>query len=232
MNNNLSDVYREIKNCSSCPLMNREKFLRRCDAVYNNCDVFIISQALAERQLRLSGVNFFGVDGLAGNTGKNLEAFLDRFDRTIYPLTDIQLSDTVLIPKSREGFLPVYNTEITQCFPGKAAKGDRKPSEEEMSSCIDKGFLIKEMEIIKPKLLLLMGKLSRDSFFRYVLKESYPESLSEHIASIVGSEIPVKVVRDLHVSVLPIQHASGANPNFSKMLKNDRLIELIRKVLV
>ena len=162
---------------------------------------------------------------------KNLEKFLNKFGRTIYPLIDIQLSDSVVIPKRQNGLLSVYNTEVTQCYPGKDTKGDRKPNKEEIINCINKFFLIREIEIIKPKLLLLMGRLSRDSFFKYILKEDYPESLSEHIENISDTKIPLKEICGLNISVLPIQHASGANPEFYKMLKNDRLIGLIKEVL-
>ncbi len=103
---------------------------------------------------------------------------------------------------------------------------------DEIRNCIDKGFLIKEITMIKPRLLLLMGKASRDSFFHYVLKLPYPPSRSKHILDIVQArKIPEFPVGNLNLHVLPIQHASGANPRFHSMMDNNRLIELIEEVL-
>jgi uracil-DNA glycosylase family 4 len=194
--------------------------------------VFIVSQALAANQLRRSGVNFFDEKGSLGNTGSNLEKFLNLFDRTVYPFQEIILPEGVKIPKCRLGFKSVYNTEITQCYPGKGIKGDRKSTKEEMANCISKNFILEEIEIIRPKLLLLMGCLSRNSFFELVLEEAYPESLTEHIENISNMEIPIKKFKNgIDLLVLPIQHASGANPEFHKMLRNEKLINLIKKSL-
>ena len=96
-----------------CLLMDKEKSLRVIEAVDFNCDVFIISQALAESQLRRSGVNFFSAMGTVGNTGGNLEKFLNRLDRTIYPPVEVSISENVKISKRQEGLISVYNTEIT-----------------------------------------------------------------------------------------------------------------------
>ena len=231
MSDALRTLYVEIKNCSMCLLMDKEKSLRVIEAVDFNCDVFIISQALAESQLRRSGVNFFSAMGTVGNTGGNLEKFLNRLDRTIYPPVEIPISENVKIPKRQDGLLSVYNTEITQCYPGKSRKGDRVPSKEEISACVGKNFLIREINTIKPKLLLLMGRLSRDSFYTHVLKESFPKSLSEHIKDVTDIGIPTVKVGEHSLSVSPIQHASGANPEFYKMLKNEKLIALLRDIL-
>jgi hypothetical protein len=77
-----------------------------------------------------------------------------------------------------------------------------------------------------------MGKESRDSFFDYFLKERYPSSLSDHISAIIDNgKIPVFTIGNLTLHVLPIQHASGANPRFSSMINNNRLVELITEVL-
>lgn len=230
----LKELYNDIQNCHICPQMDREKSLRLVQAVNPQSDVFIISQTLAANQLRKSGVNFFQVDGLLGNTGANLEAFLNKFHRTIYPHQKVTISGNATIPNCSPKYKAVYNTEIVQCYPSKnkVGKGDRKPTSNEIRNCIGKGFLIKEIMMIKPNLLLLMGKASRDSFFDYVLKDKYPPSLSEHISDIIqAGEIPVFSVGNLNLSVLPIQHASGANPHFRSMAEDNRLVQLIKKVL-
>jgi len=230
----LNELYKDIQNCHICPKMDREKSLRLVCEVNPKSDVFIISQTLAANQLRKSGVNFFQADGRLGNTGASLEPFLNKFHRTVYPHRKVALSGNATIPSCSPKYKAVYNTEIAQCYPGKnkVGKGDRKPSNDEIRNCIGKGFLIKEIVIIKPRLLLLMGKASRDSFFDYVLKAVYPPSLSEHISDIAqAGKIPAFSVGNLTLHVLPIQHASGANPRFRSMMDDNRLVELITEVL-
>ena len=230
----LRRLYRDIQNCHVCPRMDGEKALRNVDGVNAQSDVFIISQTLAANQLRKSGVNFFQADGRLGNTGKSLEGFLTAFGRTVYPQQPVMTSSGSTIRKCEPGYVAAYNTEIAQCYPGKRStgRGDRTPSSQEVRTCVDRGFLVKEIRLIGPKLLLLMGKASRDTFFDYVLKAQYPISLTEHIQNVVQSgEIPWFTVRDLSFHVLPIQHASGANPRFHSMLQNRRLVELVEEVL-
>lgn len=230
----LNELYNDIQNCHICPQMDREKSLRLVQAVNPKSDVFIISQTLAANQLRKSGVNFFQVDGRLGNTGASLEQFLNKFHRTVYPNQKVIISNNVTIPSSSPKYKAVYNTEIAQCYPGKnkVVKGDRKPSSDEIHNCIGKGFLIKEIMMIKPRLLLLMGKASRDSFFDYVLKVRYPPSLTEHISDIAqAGKIPAFSIGNLTLYVLPIQHASGANPRFHSMMDDNRLVELVTEVL-
>jgi uracil-DNA glycosylase family 4 len=237
----LEKLYKKIQNCHECPRMDKDKTLRLLDGIDPNSDVFIISQALAADQLRKSGVSFFEKKGKLGKlsypTGENLENFLNKFNRTLYPPKE-KVGDMIIqCHDSKRGYKRVYCSEIVQCYPGKnkVNKEDRRPSEEEIEHCINKGFLIDEIKIIKPKLILLMGKVSRDSFFKYILhipESEYPSSLSEHISKIIhDGKIPEFPLDNLSFYVLPIQHASGANPSFYKMMNDDKLIKLIKKVL-
>ena len=232
--NKLNELYSDIKECHMCRRMDSEKTLRLTQAVNPKSDVFIISQALAASQLRRSGVNFFQRNGKLGSTGKNLEKFLNRFNRSVYPYRKIKLSNGVVIPKCKSGYLSVYNTEIVQCYPGKKEKGhsDRTPGSDEILNCIKQRFLIKEIKLIKPKLLLLMGKKSRDAFYKFFMNKPHPHSLSDHISRTVRSRnIPTTTLNKNTVYVLPIQHASGANPSFNDIINNKKLIQLIKDVL-
>lgn len=232
--NELSKLYVDIQNCHICPQVAREKALRLIQAVNTESDVFIVSQALAANQLRKSGVNFFQADGHLGNTGRSLEGLLNSFRRTVYPQQAITIFSGGTIPKCKPGYITVYNTEIVQCYPGRNThgSGDRAPSNQELQRCVGNGFLAKEIELIRPKLLLLMGKASRDTFFDYVLKAKYPKSLTEHIQNIIqNGELPRFTLGCLNFHVLPIQHASGANPRFRSMLNDNRVTRLVTEVL-
>ena len=233
MKKELINLYFEIHNCHICPKMDKFKLQRNIESVDENSRVFILSQALAESQLRKSGVNFFKSDGLVGDTGKLLEKFLNKIDQTIYPPRDIKLENGSIIPKGNSKFKSVYNTEIAQCYPGKGkVKGDRIPDKNEIQSCINSNFLLNEIQIIKPKLMLLMGRASTDTFFKYILKNENKLTLTNLIDQIINkNEIPMTTIFGNEIAYLPIQHASGANPSFGKMCNNEKLITLIKKYL-
>jgi len=231
----LSYLYKEIHQCHICPNMDCEKALRKIEAVDMKTDVFIVSQSLAENQLRRTGVNFFADDGSLGSTGVNLEKFLNLFERTVYPPEDIVMESGARIERRNTSHISVYNSEIAQCFPGKRkdGKGDRKPSAKEIYNCMTQEFLSREIQILKPAIVILMGRISRNIFFRFFVgNKMFPNSLADHIVQIVGKgEMPTCLFGDHRCCILPIQHASGANPSFSKMLLNQKLIEIIRKEL-
>ena len=228
----LTSLYTEIHGCRVCPNVRPPEAVRRADAVTLETDTFVISQAPAEAYVRRSGVNFFDLKGRLGSTGKNLERFLNLFGRTVYPYQEIRLSAGHVVPRARDGYLPVYNTDAAQCFPGKKASGDRAPSGREISNCVGQGYVAQELQLIRPKLLLLMGDKSRRSFYKHFLGTPRTDTLSGHIAAIVdGGELPTVEVGGLRVNVLPIQHASGANPNFHGMLSSRGLIAMIQHAL-
>lgn len=234
MEKDLGTLYSKIQGCTICPKMDNYKVLRIVASVDTNTKVFILSQALAEKQLRFSGVNFFKEDGKVGDTGRLLEKFLNQFSQTIFPPKEIELSNGNVIPsKENKDYTTVYNTEITQCYPGKAeSKGDRIPDKEEIERCINTNFLFSEINIIKPKLMLLMGKISTQTFFEQVLKKPNKFSLTYLIDQIIiDNNIPELEIFGNKIAYLPIQHASGLNPNFQKMCTNEKLITLINNYL-
>lgn len=233
MQKNLINLYSEIQGCKICPKMDNFKMQRNINSVDENSAVFILSQALAEKQLRESGVNFFKNDGQVGDTGRELEKFLNQFSQTIHPPKKIILENGNIIDKSINEFQSVYNTEITQCYPGKGkTKGDRLPEKNEIQNCINTGFLFSEINLIKPKLILLMGRLSTQTFYKYILKKECKLSLTSMINQIVvEGKIPTINIFGNEIAYLPIQHASPVNPNFKKMCKNENLITLINTYL-
>src|SRR5882672_3722615 len=62
-----------------------------------------------------------------------------------------------------EDHLP-YRTSMTKCFPGKAASGagDRRPSPAEIALCAP--WLEREVALVRPKILLLVGQLAIERF--------------------------------------------------------------------
>jgi len=232
----LNNLYRAVNECHVCPNMDREKALRLTQGLNINSDIFIIMQSLAENHLRKSGINFYNVKGMLGSTGANLEKFLNKLGSTIYPTEDLIVKRGT-IRKSLMCYKTIYSSDIVLCYPGKSRRGsgDRKPLKEEIYTCINQGFLLKEISIIKPRIVMLMGQASRDNFYKYILNETdYPASLSEHIYTIIERrEIPHHFIQKINIGfyVFPIQHSSGANPRFYKMTDNDAIIKLIKRIL-
>jgi uracil-DNA glycosylase family 4 len=116
-----------------------------------------------------------------------------------------------------EGHLP-YRTAITKCFPGKAASGagDRKPSPPEIANCAP--WLAREIALVRPKILLLVGQLAIERFWGKVpLHESVGRSR-----------------RDGDRVLIPLPHPSGAsrwlNDPANRALL-DRALRILRREL-
>ena len=58
-----------------------------------------------------------------------------------------------------------YMTAVTKCYPGKDrnGKGDRVPSKEEQRLC--RPFLDQEIELVRPRVIILVGKLATSLLF-------------------------------------------------------------------
>ncbi|GAC1413418.1 MAG: hypothetical protein NVSMB53_11010 [Gemmatimonadaceae bacterium] len=93
----------------------------------------------------------------------------------------------------------IYISAITRCYPGAhpSGRGDRVPTREEQSRCAD--WLDQELRLIRPKLLIPVGRLAIERFLPSV-------PLSELIGTkrIVGHAGGRSVV-------IPLPHPSGAS---------------------
>ena len=211
----IQNLYSEIQKCTLCNSTISKKVIRKIDSVNLKSDVFVIAEAMAPNQVRVSGINYFDVNGTLGNTGKFFEKFLNKFEHSVHP-----------------GNNCIYHTEIVHCFPGYEIKSNKKtirrPTKIEINNCINQKFIQKEIELIKPKIILLMGKVSYETFYNYFLKISPKEILSNKINSISETK---EFETYNGIPIIPIQHASGANPRFNQMLENKELIELIKQIL-
>lgn len=93
----------------------------------------------------------------------------------------------------------VYMAAVCRCFPGKKASGgDRVPSPEEVKKC--SAWLDRELEILKPALVIPIGKLAIAQFME-----------AGKLDDVVG--------RVFHLSrggvsfdFIPLPHSSGASP--------------------
>lgn len=115
-----------------------------------------------------------------------------------------------------------YITSVTRCFPGKnkAGTGDRIPSLKERELC--RKWLDEEMRLLDVKLIILMGRLSINTFFDSKLA----------LSDVIGKKYQFG-----RYVVIPIPHPSGASTWYLKkanrLLLSDALSSLseVRKEL-
>lgn len=93
----------------------------------------------------------------------------------------------------------IYMAAVCRCFPGKKLTGgDRVPSPEEIVNC--SSWLKREVEILKPELVIPVGKLAIEQFI-------VPKKLDE----IIGKKMRVKY-GGYEFDLIPLPHPSGASP--------------------
>lgn len=116
----------------------------------------------------------------------------------------------------------LYIAAVTRCYPGPhpSGRGDRVPSPRERELC--GGWLADELRIIRPTVVIPVGRLAIDRFFG-------PRSL----ADVVGCEHDVEHEGGRSVAI-PLPHPSGASswihaPGNRQLL--DRALDLLRRRL-
>lgn len=200
----LADLYCEIHECKACPLYaDPYKSKRVLIESALNSKLFIVGEALAGSTQRRSGIPYTYEGNGLSKTGKWLDELLYLLHYTI---------DSRVSPDRQY----IYSSDIVQCFPPQESYESGKnrcPSSNEIRSCMGMEFIIREIEIIAPKLIFLMGKPCRDTFFKDIWKDAnYPSKLTDHVNEIINSaEIPRKKIGSLELYVMPMQHPSGQN---------------------
>lgn len=71
-------------------------------------------------------------------------------------------------------FETLAKTSLIKCYPGKVNGGDRKPTKTEIRNC--EPFLIRQIELIKPKLIIAIGK---EAIQWFLPNEDYEDALGK-----------------------------------------------------
>ncbi len=111
----------------------------------------------------------------------------------------------------------VYITNILKDRPPE----NRQPKEEEIDACVP--FLVRQIEIIKPKIICVLGNYST----RYIM-EKY--GLGDKIQGI--SKIHGKLFQAKTIKIIPLYHPAAAiyNPRLKTILKNEfKILERFKK---
>ena len=97
----------------------------------------------------------------------------------------------------------VYMAAVCRCFPGKnpKASGDRVPDKQEIAKC--KKWLEKEYQILKPKLIIPVGKLAINQYLKV-----------NKLVDVVGQQFVIDT-QDLQIDCIPLPHPSGLSTWFN-----------------
>jgi uracil-DNA glycosylase family 4 len=170
----LKKIYQEIHRCSKCRNFQKgsigddpEKVQRKTIERSIDSEIFVVGQSLAEDQVRLSGVPYHYKNDKNGKLSRGGKFLEDYFN------TD-SIGYTLEPDKPNRKY--VYTTDLVQCFPGKRAdgRGHNKPTKQVIETCLNY-WCIKELKIINPKVIILLGKLSAEAFFPYMMRKETDE---------------------------------------------------------
>jgi uracil-DNA glycosylase family 4 len=177
----LMKLYQEIFQCRDCQTtMFHSKVPRRVLENTLNSKIVLMAQAPGACGVRISGVHWNKEDGSLTKGG----SFLD------HQLTLINYSVNL---GNTEPLRP-YTTNIIQCWTGRVGnkKRDRTPTKNELNIC--KKWWRKEIEIIKPIVMVLLGKPATECFAKVIDKEwIFTEMLKRQGESIAIGDVKLKI---------------------------------------
>lgn len=141
----LAKLFKKIKKCERCSDLVKSRY--QATTGYGNAKIPVVFVGLAptERGHNVSGIPFTSIDGSLIPSGK---VFVSALKSSGYDLEDI------------------YFTELVKCHPPK----NRKPTQKEIANC--EGYLLKEIAILKPKIIVPLGKDVVNYFTKIGWKES------------------------------------------------------------
>ena len=209
----LAELYDEIWNLAHTKYDSK---VARCEvgAVDPDSRLFIVSEAYARDQVRLTGINWFDERGSLGPSGKNLDKVLRCLRYTVYPPSPIHLPRGSVQSKDRE-LTSVYTTDIFPCHPPSGGA----PTPAMVTDALEQRFLVREFEILRPKVILLLGRHSYEAFYTHLLQKFTLETISKEFKRLSPS---TELAEYSGASVVPFLHPSPQSGTFSKWFKASR----------
>jgi uracil-DNA glycosylase family 4 len=149
-------------------------------------EVLLVGEALGPGTQRLSGLPYLEPDGNLRTTGRTLNAFLARFGYSIQPDGPNRYA---------------CSTDMVRCFPHEPGSDEsRPPTPVEVATCAER--LEKEIAVLCPKVVILLGRLAVVHFF-----ERYLARRVRRLTDVVGG--PYRAcVAGVDVSVFAVHHPS------------------------
>ncbi len=147
----INNLYKKIHTCSKCfnahgckLEFDSQKVKRKIIDRTINSEVFVIGESLGRTTQRLSGLPYTSLNGQLSKTGQVLNDFLMAFGFAIHPTSSQKF---------------VYSSDTIQCYPG-----SREPTFNEIENC--SVWLDQELEVIHPKVVILLGRIAAQSFLK------------------------------------------------------------------
>ena len=179
----LSDIDIEIHKCNLCGEM-VEKFPNsKTVSIGKKKDIVILGEAPANNGWRKSGIAWYDVNHKLLPSGVILQKLLNEID--------LKLEDT-------------YFLETIKCYPK-----DRKYLNKCSNNC--KKYLFKQLDIIKPKIVLVLGDAATKAIFNFKYKK---------FSDVVGNVFDINGYK-----IIPIYHPSPISPMSYK-----GNIEILKKI--
>jgi uracil-DNA glycosylase len=156
-----------------------ERIVRRVISRAAGSPVFLVGQALGPDTQRRSGLPYTYPNGSLSATGRALDRLLHMLGFTIDPSSALPY---------------VYSSDILQRYPGRSAAGggDRRPTRGEVANCAE--WLDAELRVVRPRVILLLGKESATYFLRAHGRAAWPQWGAAHSLDINGSRAVAFVV--------------------------------------
>lgn len=222
----LRQVYRDIERWAQ----DRSSVPRNMSAIDPTARLAIVGEAIGPKTLRLSGVPFFNPRGKLGQTGTNLERLLSPLGFTLYPSWDVRLPKAILKSAPAAGRRSVYCTDICPVFPGyaqprKGRRPIRRPSSTLIRSALEERFLERELDIVKPRVILLLGIHAYRHFHLHFMRQEPPR-----LSSLLRGIRNCKFSPYRGAVVIPCFHPSPGNPTFTRWAASKSYIGFIKRV--
>ena len=213
----LQQIYQEI----AAWAQDREAVPRNIAAVQPVTALAVVGEAVGPSTVRLSGVNYFDQSGRLGPTGTNLDQILIPFGYTVYPQRNVKVANGTIEWARGGGRNTAYCTDLCPVFPGyDSIKRDeiriRRPSPDLIQSALEKRFLCRELQIVNPKVILLLGEHAYKSFYRYFLNTSVRDKLSTLVYHMRDADFRTFG----SALVVPLLHPSPASPSFARWFRS------------
>lgn len=197
----LNSVVLACRNCALCD--------SRINAVYGRGEftakIVVIGEAPGADE-DLSGLPF------VGKAGKILDEVLARAISNKY---DVKIKDGYDLIKDN-----FYITNVVKCRPPK----NRRPTKQEILTC--KGYIIKQIELIRPQYILCIGRTALDFVKQYLVVTSQELMSADSLESVRGKLFNVKLsLQSNHtMQAMATYHTSPLNnviANYTDIILSD-----------
>lgn len=210
MSEKINNILNEVKKCEMCKTISGYKKFPLKSHGNTDSEYMLVSEAPGKMSIDKKDES--AIKYWMGTGGKLLRSSLAKANRELEETKTNNVSKEVVTNKELEDIF--YLTDIVKCWPNENKK-NRKPSKSEITSCSP--FLKREIEDLKPKLILSFGEPST----KYLLNKN-----------IIMKNYHSKIYTyNDHTKVLVLYHPSNINFQMEPAIYANQLINLFKRVI-